>query len=99
MLHAALDTLLLSVAPVLPFLAEEVHAHRTARPAAAEAAGGAAAGAAAAAAAAVPVWSPFAQRWTAPPDSWTDPPLARRWSLALGAKAEIVRLHHQVRRP
>ena len=27
-LHAALDTLVLSTAPVLPFLAEEVHAHR-----------------------------------------------------------------------
>ena len=83
-LHAALDTLLLSVAPVLPFLAEEVHAHRTPDTAAA---------------AAAPVWSPFAQRWTTPPDSWHDPPLARRWRLALGAKAEVVRLHHQARQP
>jgi isoleucyl-tRNA synthetase len=77
-LLATLDTLLLSLAPVLPFLAEEVHAHRTADPAAG------------------PVWSPFTRQWAAPPDSWHDPPLARRWRLALGAKAEVVRLHHQV---
>ena len=82
-LDATQTHFLLSVAPVLPFLAEEVHrcrnaelhAHRRTPP---------------------PATPPslFSQVWSGPANGWLQPELARHWAIALATKAEVNKVLH-----
>ena len=74
-LNASLDAILLSIGPILPFLAEEVHEHRPSpRPP-----------------------PPIERVWELPPAEWTQPELARRWSLALRVKDVLHGVLHTAR--
>lgn len=82
-LNDTLQVLVRAIAPILPFLAEEVFEHRQA--AWAEERDGVAS--------ALPL-SPILSGWQTPPASWTDDALAARWRLALACKSEVKRAHY-----
>jgi isoleucyl-tRNA synthetase len=79
----ALDTLSLAIAPVLPFLVEELHVHRHAASTAASPGAPASPG-------------PFQRVWSDPPVEWRDEALSRRWRLVCAARDEAARLAHEV---
>lgn len=78
----ALDTLSLAIAPVLPFLVEELHMHRLAASAAANPGAPASPG-------------PFERVWSDPPAEWRDEALSGRWRLVCAARDEAARLAHE----
>ena len=77
---------LLSIAPVLPFLAEEVNAHRAADEARVRAA---ASGEESGVSSEEEIESVFLQEWVTSPPEWTQAELASNWRAALSTKAEV----------